>query len=366
MTRLRLERLTKYYGSVAALDELTLEVEPGEFLVVVGPSGCGKSTLLRVIAGLDSVTGGDIYFDHERMTDQPPQQRDVGMVFQNYALYPHMTVAENLAFPLRVRKVPKAEREERVRRVALMLGLEGLLDRLPKQLSGGQQQRVAVGRALVRSPRVFLFDEPLSNLDVNLRAEMRTELATLQRQVGITTLYVTHDHIEAMTMGDRLAVVRGGRLVQVGTPEQLYRDPDDLFVATFLGTPTINTIAGVLRYTDTGAVAVSAPTAGVQIVLGAGRESLSPQQQAVTLAVRPEHVRVTGDTDADCRGIVERVEFIGHERLASIRVGGERVLMRLTDGTSIAAGETVGIRFDRSGVLLFGADGARLRLSSAC
>lgn len=224
MTTVRLEHLTKRYpDGTIGVEDITLRAEEGEFLAIVGPSGCGKSTLLRLIAGLEEVTSGEIYFGTERLTHRPPHERDVGMVFQNYALYPHMTVAENLSFPLRVRKVPRAERERRVRDIAALLGLNELLHRYPKQLSGGQQQRVAVGRALVRSPRVFLFDEPLSNLDAGLRAEMRIELAALQRRLGITTIYVTHDHTEAMTMGDRIAVLRNGRLVQVGTPTSFIR-----------------------------------------------------------------------------------------------------------------------------------------------
>ncbi|MCX7930447.1 MAG: ABC transporter ATP-binding protein [Chlorobi bacterium] len=357
MTRVRVEWLTKQFGNITAIRQLTLTVEPGEFLVVVGPSGCGKSTLLRVIAGLEHATSGEIYFDDEPISARPPQERDVGMVFQNYALYPHMTVAENLAFPLRVRKVSRVERDGRIRHIAAMLGLEKLLDRLPKQLSGGQQQRVAVGRALVRSPRVFLFDEPLSNLDTNLRAEMRMELAALQRQVGITTLYVTHDHTEAMTMGDRLAILRGGELVQVGTPQQLYSDPEDLFVASFLGMPAINTIDGVLQHT------------GVQIVVACdgfaiGLEGLLEKHwlgQAVTVAVRPEHIHRVPEGDADMHGIVEMVEFVGHEQLVRVRIGGTLLTMRLSTADAVRVGEVVGVRFDRCHLLLFNSSGKRIR-----
>ncbi|GIV54909.1 MAG: ABC transporter ATP-binding protein [Candidatus Kapaibacterium sp.] len=362
MTNVRLDRVTKSFDSSApALSEVTLRIEAGEVMVVVGPSGCGKSTLLRLIAGLETVSSGNIYFDDEPITNLPPQQRDVGMVFQNYALYPHLTVAENLAFPLRVRKVPRSEQQERIRHVAALLGLEGLLDRLPKQLSGGQQQRVAVGRALVRSPRVFLFDEPLSNLDANLRSAMRTELAALQRRLGITTLYVTHDHVEAMTMGDRIAVIEGGKLLQVGAPEQLYTNPDNLFVATFLGTPPINTIEGTLVQAGEQLHLV-APDAGLQLVLPQSvlRRPLSHSEQRATLAVRAEHVFVASDAPPDVSGIIEAIEYTGHERLVHVRVGRVPVVLRLNGHEAIQRGQTIGLCFDRAGVLVFDSSGNRL------
>lgn len=221
MVRVRIERLTKLYGSTPALLELSLTAEAGEFLTVVGPSGSGKSTLLRLIAGLETASAGEIFFNDEPITHLPPQMRDVGMVFQNYALYPHMTVFENLAFPLRVRKWKRSAIQERVHAVARLLDLDGLLGRYPRELSGGQRQRVALGRALVRSPRLFLFDEPLSNVDAQLRATMRTELAALQRTLGITALYVTHDQTEALSLGDRVAVLIAGRLQQLAPPAEL-------------------------------------------------------------------------------------------------------------------------------------------------
>ncbi|MFM7775392.1 MAG: ABC transporter ATP-binding protein, partial [Candidatus Kapaibacterium sp.] len=248
---LELRSIAKRYDAHAeAVRDVSLSVGPGEFLVLVGPSGCGKSTVLRMIAGLETITAGDLLFDGVRMNDVPARDRDIGMVFQNYALYPHLSVFENIAFPLRVRKESDTLVRARVGEVAEMLSLGALLDRLPKQLSGGQRQRVAVGRATARKPRLFLFDEPLSNLDAQLRIAMRSELTLLQRTVGTTTVYVTHDHTEAMTMGDRIAVLRDGALMQTGTPQGLYTDPDNAFVAGFLGTPSMNMLRG--RIVDTG------------------------------------------------------------------------------------------------------------------
>jgi|DewCreStandDraft_5_1066085.scaffolds.fasta_scaffold00193_3 multiple sugar transport system ATP-binding protein len=360
MTHLRLEQLRKHFGATVALDGIELEVQPGEFLVVVGPSGCGKSTLLRLIAGLESPTSGEIYFNGNPISELPPQRRDVGMVFQNYALYPHMTVAENIAFPLRVRKVPTAEIRQRVRQIAALLGLEGLLERFPRELSGGQQQRVAVGRALVRSPRVFLFDEPLSNLDTRLRMEMRAELAALQRRVGITTLYVTHDHTEAMTMGDRIAVLEHGRLLQVGRPAELYSDPAALFVATFLGTLPINTIAGVLDAAG-GTLLFHARDAALTLPLESDilRKQPPSLPMNATLAIRPEHLLPS--SEAHVQLTVERVEYLGHESIASGRIGGSVPLtMRLPPTAELTPGTTIGVRFDRTGMFLFDADGSRL------
>jgi len=362
MTCVELHHVVKTFDNAAcALDDVNLKIEPGEFLVVVGPSGCGKSTLLRVIAGLEQVTSGEIYFDGQPVTTTLPQHRDVGMVFQNYALYPHLTVAENLAFPLKVRKVPRQEQQRRIREVAALLGLEALLDRLPKQLSGGQQQRVAVGRALVRAPRVFLFDEPLSNLDANLRIAMRTELAALQRRVGITTLYVTHDHTEAMTMGDRIAVMKGGRIVQIGTPEQLYTNPEDLFVATFLGTPPINIIDGTLSATE-NALCFGAQKAGLRLTVppSAVRTAPARSEQAAVLAVRPEHVALTQQDAADGVGIVDMVEYIGHEQIVHVQLGESSITLRVNGTETVSRNEQIGIRFDRQRLLLFEPSGRRL------
>jgi multiple sugar transport system ATP-binding protein len=240
---IRLENVTKVYPNEAkAVDDVSLEIADGEFMVLVGPSGCGKSTLLRVIAGLEAVTEGRVLIGDEDVTDVRPQDRDLAMVFQNYALYPHMTVAGNLAFGLRLRRVTKAERERRVHEVARILGLDELLDRKPGELSGGQRQRVAMGRAMVREPKAFLMDEPLSNLDAKLRVSMRAELARLHERLGVTTVYVTHDQIEAMTLGQRVAVLRDGVLQQVDTAQRLFREPANLFVAAFIGSPSMNLV----------------------------------------------------------------------------------------------------------------------------
>ncbi len=295
MTRITFDNVGKSYGTVRPLENVSLTIEPGEFFVLVGPSGCGKSTLLRMIAGLESVTDGTLSFDGVAMNTVEPRDRDVGMVFQNYALYPHLTVADNLGFPLAIRKEASNVITERVREVAALLGLETLLDRKPKQLSGGQRQRVAVGRAIIRRPRVFLFDEPLSNLDAQLRAHMRTEIRALQRSLGVTTVYVTHDQVEAMTMSDRMAILHEGRLQQVGAPAEIYDRPANPFVATFTGSPSMN----LVPYGDR--------------TLGVRPERLSTQssEQAIPLTVD-----------------VTAVEFIGHEWLIHGVHLGTPVIMR--------------------------------------
>jgi multiple sugar transport system ATP-binding protein len=277
MSQIMLDRVTKVYpNGVRAVDDVDLEIHDGEFVVLVGPSGCGKSTLLRMIAGLEDVTAGEISIGGVEVTDQPPQQRDIAMVFQNYALYPHMTVRENLAYGLKLRKLPKAEWKRKVEETAKTLGLDELLDRKPSALSGGQRQRVAMGRAIVREPKAFLMDEPLSNLDAKLRVSMRAELARLHDRLGVTTVYVTHDQVEAMTLGQRVAVLRDGVLQQVDTPQNLFHHPTNLFVAAFIGSPSMNLIDAQI---DNGRVSfadlsfelpASAPAAGLRgpLILG--------------------------------------------------------------------------------------------------
>jgi multiple sugar transport system ATP-binding protein len=315
MAEVGLERLTKRFpGGTLAVDDLSLTVADGEFLVLVGPSGCGKSTVLRMVAGLEDVTAGDVYIDGENVTDLAPKARDVAMVFQNYALYPHMTVAENMAFSLRMRKVAKDSRHEQVDETAHLLGLYDLLDRKPAALSGGQRQRVAMGRAMVRQPRVFLMDEPLSNLDAKLRVSMRGELTRLHHRYRVTTLYVTHDQIEAMTLGDRIAVLDKGRLQQVGTPEELYFAPANRFVAGFIGSPSMNFIEAKLRPGDPPALEFAGhvwpvPDALTRwpgldryvdriVVLGLRPDALTlagPQASTATLHVTPLAVESLGD-----------------------------------------------------------------------
>jgi multiple sugar transport system ATP-binding protein len=246
VAKIVLERVTKVFGQgpVPAVDDVSLEIEDGEFIVLVGPSGCGKSTILRIVAGLEEVTAGEVYIGDRQVTDLLPKERDVAMVFQNYALYPHMTVEENIGFGLKLRHMPKAEIQRRVREAAHVLALETLLDRKPVALSGGQRQRVAMGRAMVREPKAFLMDEPLSNLDAKLRVQMRAELVRLRQRLQTTTVYVTHDQVEAMTLGDRVAVLRDGRLQQVDVPQRLFKEPTNLFVAAFIGSPSMNLVEG--------------------------------------------------------------------------------------------------------------------------
>jgi multiple sugar transport system ATP-binding protein len=316
---IRLENATKRFrGGVEAVGDLTLTVEPGEFIVLVGPSGCGKSTVLRLIAGLEELTRGRIYLGDKDVSTQLPQQRDVAMVFQSYALYPRMSVRRNMGFGLRMRRTPKAERNRRVAEVARTLGLEDLLDRRPAALSGGQRQRVAMGRAIVREPRVFLMDEPLSNLDAKLRVSMRAQLSLLHQRLGVTTVYVTHDQIEAMTLGQRVAVLRDGVLQQYATPNELFHNPVNLFVAAFIGSPAMNFVHatvtnGVARFAD------------VTLPLPAG-SSLANADRRVVLGIRP-----TGFSPASDNGwpgldaVPEVVEELGDERYVVFDVDAQRV-----------------------------------------
>jgi multiple sugar transport system ATP-binding protein len=305
MSRITLDRVTKVYSNgVKAVDDVELEIRDGEFVVLVGPSGCGKSTLLRMIAGLEDVTAGGISIGDVDVTDQPPQQRDIAMVFQNYALYPHMTVRENLAYGLRLRKLPKAEWKQKVEETAKTLGLDELLDRKPSALSGGQRQRVAMGRAIVREPKAFLMDEPLSNLDAKLRVSMRAELARLHDRLGVTTVYVTHDQVEAMTLGQRVAVLRDGVLQQVDTPQNLFHHPTNLFVAAFIGSPSMNLIDAQI---DNGRVSfadlsfdlpASSPASGLQgpLILGVRPTDF---EHAATAASDLPRIRVKPDVVED-------------------------------------------------------------------
>jgi multiple sugar transport system ATP-binding protein len=282
VSEIRLEQVGKVYeGDVRAVDDVSLTIASGEFMVLVGPSGCGKSTLLRMIAGLEEVTEGDIWIGDREVARLAPRDRDIAMVFQNYALYPHLTVAKNLGYGLKVRKTPKAEIERRVGEVAHMLGLEDFLDRRPAALSGGQRQRVAMGRAIVREPAAFLMDEPLSNLDAKLRVDMRAELARLHERLGVTTIYVTHDQVEAMTLGTRVAVMRDGTIQQVDTPQELYREPRNLFVAAFIGSPSMNLVQAELS-------GDAVEFAGFRVPLREGRRPVDVSSGTVILGIRPQ------------------------------------------------------------------------------
>jgi multiple sugar transport system ATP-binding protein len=339
--------VTKLYDGVAAVKELSLEVGNGEFMVLVGPSGCGKTTALRMVAGLEEITAGEILIGDRVVNDVDPRGRDVAMVFQNYALYPHMTVFENIAFALRARRAPKGEIRSRVERVGKALGLGDMLERKPRQLSGGQRQRVAMGRAIVRDPRVFLMDEPLSNLDARLRVQMRAEVARVQRDLGVTTIYVTHDQVEAMTMGDRVAVMRGGVLQQTGEPQSVFDRPVNLFVASFIGSPPMNLVQARLEDRGDGLAArVGEQEVAVPSDVVAARSGLRRYaDRAVGLGIRPEHLRdATGESRARLRGTVRATEALGSELLVHIDVEAEPVL---TDEVREVAGDVDAAALER-------------------
>ncbi len=292
MASVDIREVRKVFGATQVLHGVSVDIEDGEFVVLVGPSGCGKSTLLRMIAGLETVSAGDILIGNRRVNDVPPKERDIAMVFQNYALYPHMTVFENMAFSLRIRRAPQTEVDRRVRAAAEILGLAPFLERFPRQLSGGQRQRVAMGRAIVRDPQVFLFDEPLSNLDAKLRVAMRTEIKELHQRVGGTTIYVTHDQIEAMTMADRIVVMQSGNVEQMGAPLELYDTPANLFVAGFIGSPAMNFVRGTVRRPN-GPMLETGANEMLPLPECPGLEEGRP----VTLGVRPEHVTLANEAE---------------------------------------------------------------------
>ncbi|GGN50538.1 multiple sugar transport system ATP-binding protein [Actinoplanes campanulatus] len=317
MSAVRLEHLTKTFpgGAAPAVDDVSLTIRDGEFLVLVGPSGCGKSTILRMIAGLEDTTFGDVVIDGQKVTDWAPKQRDIAMVFQNYALYPHMTVAENMGFALRLRRRPKPRIREQVEDTAHLLGLEEYLERKPKALSGGQRQRVAMGRALVRRPRVFLLDEPLSNLDAKLRVSMRAELARLHQRYRVTTVYVTHDQVEAMTLGDRIAVLNRGRLQQVGTPEELYLAPANRFVAGFMGSPSMNFATVVLHDGDPVTMSLDGAVFPFPDVLRRCPDLAGRFGEEIVLGLRPAAFSLAGpDSAAVVEAVPLGVEALGDEK----------------------------------------------------
>jgi multiple sugar transport system ATP-binding protein len=332
MAPVRFDGVTKRFGEVVAVDELSLDVGDGEFLVLVGPSGCGKSTALRMLAGLEEVTSGRIMIGDRIVNNLAPGARDVAMVFQSYALYPHMTVYDNLAFGLRNVRTPKSEIDRRVRKAADVLDMAELMKRKPKQLSGGQRQRVALGRAIVREPKAFLMDEPLSNLDAALRVATRAEILKLQRDLKVTTIYVTHDQIEAMTMGDRIAVMRLGVLQQAGTPEELYTKPANVFVGTFIGSPAMNVVPGGL-------------------VDGAGRSGMFA-------GFRPEHVELGPGAGDGARfdALVEVVEYLGDEQLVHLRMRDTPLLAKLSIDERLSPGEQVAFHVPGDKVHLFDAE----------
>lgn len=343
---IRLSGVEKWFGDVPAVRALDLEVAAGEFVVLLGPSGCGKTTVLRTIAGLEEPSAGQIMIGSRVVNDIEPADRDVAMVFQNYALYPHMTVRQNLGFGLKMKKIRKTEIDRKVARAAEVLGLEPLLKRRPGQLSGGQRQRVALGRALVREPSVFLFDEPLSNLDARLRLEMRSEIAQLHRKMGTTMLFVTHDQVEAMTLGERIAIMKDGELQQYAAPLDIYRSPANLFVATFIGSPPINTIQGEVS-TDGGHSMFS----GMGLRLSVPRLSYSGP---VTLAVRAESLSLDTGTKHDFCCDVRRLEPLGNEILVHLSGPGEHSwVARVAPEFTCAIGDAVHVSIDGTRIHLF-------------
>jgi ABC-type sugar transport system ATPase subunit len=366
------EHLDKTYPTgTRALVDCTLHVDDGELLVLVGPSGCGKSTLLRLIAGLENATGGTLRIGGRIANDLSPRARNVAMVFQDYALYPHMTVRKNLEYPLRMRAMARDAMNARVQNVAGLLEIGAVMDRLPRELSGGQRQRVAMGRALVREPAVFLLDEPLSNLDAKLRQEVRGEIAALQRRTGTTMIYVTHDQTEAMTLGKRVAVLDKGVLEQIAPPRELYERPANVFVAGFIGTPPMNLFRTTLARDGAGTFSLAVGAQRVRVrpqpAVAAALERTPPAE--ITVGIRPEHVSVAdgserpsgGSAIAAVRGTVDQVECLGHETLARIDASGARLTVRVAGMPALRTGEQLTVTLDSSSLHFFDASGRAVR-----
>jgi multiple sugar transport system ATP-binding protein len=346
MASVRFADVAKKFGAFTAVADLDLEVRDKEFLVLLGPSGCGKTTTMRMVAGLEEVSAGDIFIGDDRVNDVLPKYRDVAMVFQSYALYPHLSVEENIGYPLKLRKVPKPERKRIVTEVARRVELETMLSRLPKELSGGQRQRVALARAIVRTPKVFLMDEPLSNLDAKLRVQMRAELKHLQHELQVTTIYVTHDQIEAMTLAHRVAVMNRGLIEQLGTPKEIYNDPRTLFVAGFIGSPPMNLIAGEAKD--------GVFTGGGLRVEGLGRATV----ERAVMGVRPEDVHVVGARDAGANLVapIYSAELTGESTLVSVRAGDQMLTMRADKNFVGDFDQMIGVRMPPDRVFLFDSD----------
>jgi multiple sugar transport system ATP-binding protein len=354
----QLTQVVKSFGKVDVIKGVDLTVPDGAFCVFVGPSGCGKSTLLRMVAGLEETSAGSIRIGGTEMVDVDPANRGAAMVFQSYALYPHMTVAENITFGLRMAKAPKAEIERKLALASRMLKLDAMLDRKPSQLSGGQRQRVAIGRAIVRDPDVFLFDEPLSNLDAALRVEMRTEIARLHAEIGATMIYVTHDQVEAMTMADMIVVLNAGRIEQVGSPLELYHRPATLFVARFIGSPQMNTLDVTLAAGGPGAVAVLLPGGG-QLALSVA----TPRTGAAVLGIRPEHITLS--PAGPLAGTVRLAEHLGSETMLHVDVGeGQSVIVKADGLTPLKPGDQVRLAPNPAACHLFEPSGGLIRSGS--
>ena len=357
MAELKLTDIKKSYGAATIIHGVDLAIADGEFVVFVGPSGCGKSTLLRIIAGLEQVSGGDIRIDGQSVTNVPASDRGLAMVFQSYALYPHMSVYKNMAFALENMSLSRSEIDQRVRRAAQMLQLTDYLDRKPKALSGGQRQRVAIGRAIVRDPKIFLFDEPLSNLDAELRVATRKELAALHGEIGGTMIYVTHDQVEAMTLADRIVVLRAGRIEQVGTPLEVYNHPANLFVAGFIGSPRMNLLPA--RVAGSGQVTIGNDTRSIPLP----STGQTASGASITLGARPEHIDVVDETQADLIITVNLVEQLGGETYLYGSAPGLPELTVRQDGQArYDRNQRVGLRLKRDALHLFDADGQAIRI----
>lgn len=353
MAQVTLRNLQKDFGSVAAVSNLSLTIEDGEFVTLVGPSGCGKSTTLACIAGLEDPSSGEILFGDQVVNDLSPRNRDIAMVFQDYALYPHMSVYENMSFGLALRKVPSKEADSIVRRVAGFLGLTPLLDRRPGQLSGGQRQRVALGRAIVRNPAVYLMDEPLSNLDAALRVSTRSEIKQLQQQLGTTTIFVTHDQEEAMVLSDRIAIMNSGVLQQFDVPKVIYSLPANIFVAGFIGSPKMNLIQGSIAMSDGVLKFVGTDTA-ISVDLPANVAAGMAEQ--MTLGIRPEHIRLERKADVRLRGVITLVEPVGSITYVDVKVGSTIIKVSTNPEEDFQDNESVSVEFPAGRILFFAAD----------
>jgi multiple sugar transport system ATP-binding protein len=361
MSSLEISGICKSFGATEVLKNIDISIDSGDFLVLVGPSGCGKSTLLNMIAGLDSITEGDIVIDGEVVNEVRPSQRDIAMVFQSYALYPNMSVAKNISFGLEMRKMPRQEREQRVQDVAKLLQMEPLLNRKPSQLSGGQRQRVAMGRALVREPKVFLFDEPLSNLDAKLRVDMRTEIKKLHQRLRTTIVYVTHDQIEAMTLATRIAVMKDGILQQLGTPHEVYNNPSNLFVASFMGSPSMNLLSAEVCDHEGGLAVRIKQKSDKEIILPLPETAGYRQWvgKTVTLGLRPEAITDPGSAEAgnslsfttDC--MIDVTEPTGAELYVIMELNEREVVARMRANCGVQAGQTTGVTFNMQHAVLF-------------
>jgi multiple sugar transport system ATP-binding protein len=347
MSAVTISGVEKAYGKTQVIHGVSVDIASGEFVILVGPSGCGKSTLLRMIAGLEDINAGEIALEGKVINDIAPKSRDIAMVFQNYALYPHMTVRENMAFALTLKKTDKRAIDEQIMRAATILGLQDLLERYPRQLSGGQRQRVAMGRAIVRDPKVFLFDEPLSNLDAKLRVQMRTEIKALHQRLGTTIVYVTHDQVEAMTMADKIVVMNGGIVEQVGAPLDLYDRPANLFVAQFIGSPAMNILRG--RTTAEGFTASDGTVFPLPV--------LEKAENALAWGIRPEHLRLS---DSGVPAVVEVVEPTGSETLVIAKTGGNTLSALLRERVPVVPGQHVFLAPDLAQLHLFDAQGRRI------